>query len=146
MIREISDWIGIYDKQIMVVLTLGILISAILIGIKQNEINKKALSLEGHAEIFAYSSNPNIIILQNTGSKSLYLQKYIINGNETKREGSLLPPSSIGYYYVPINPKLSPLDFQVFYKDKDGNNYQTNVTGIYHETFWEIQTKPQKQV
>lgn len=128
---------------LMAILTSFILLVAILIS---GKISKQTLEDQRYAELYVYPNDKgDFLIFQNTGSRSLYLDNYTINGKEYLINGSLIPPTITGYYYISLNDFLnaSKLNLQIFYKNGDGKKYQTNVIGISNGDSWNIQTKKQ---
>lgn len=148
-------------NQIMVILAIIniflILLLFFSVNKVQTNINKQILENERYAELYIYpnptdnTANHLTLIIQNTGSKSLYLQNYKI-GNiiDTKTEdlmGSLIPPNNIGFYYISINTNSSfPINFQFNYSDNEGIIYQTNAIGEFKGNKWQIQTEKQIQL
>lgn len=132
---------------------LGLLVSILTIyllyrvGKRQNEINETALKLTDFAEVFlcpqSLGVNSNILI-KNASAYPIYLNSYILNGEETEVKGSPIPTGQTNWYQVEIPVKIQvqrEFSLIIKFEDYQGNKYQALGFGIFTPDWWNVRSQ-----
>jgi len=128
------------------------------IGVRQNQINERALSISDFVEIFLMpqqvilqdQSNESKtfikwnILIKNVSSYPIYLNNFTLNGIKQDIGSSAIPSNSDSWYAVPILEdvqKRGNFSLVVSFEDYLGQKYQTEGYGIFDGTSWQIKSK-----
>lgn len=92
------------------------------------------------------SSYYPIIKLQNTGTRLVYLDKYIFNGIEYITHGQILPPTlyqSNGIYWVDLPTNGSQrVSLEVYYHDLDNRFWKSSIVAEFINSSWKVSSFP----
>lgn len=128
------------------------------IGVRQNEINEKALKISDFVEIFLM---PQQVILQdqngqlnkiikwnvlinNVSAYPIYLNDFTLNGIKQDIGSSAIPNNSDNWYAVPIPEevqKLKNFSLVVTFEDYLGQRYAGEGFGVFDGASWQIKSK-----
>jgi len=136
---------------ITMVLALVAIVAAYKVGLKQNEITANALGIQDFAEVFMMPQQVigkdtegkekhlgwNLLV-KNSSSYPIYIDKYIFNTRETIVGGSVVPTHSDSWYVVPIPADVKEFTVSVDFSDHRGNKYRTEGRGSLIGVGWSI--------
>jgi len=141
-----------------VTFVLGIITTVLVykIGVTQNIINEKALSISDFAEVFLMpqtlvskmsdgsekATGWNILI-KNVSAYPIYLNSYVLNGTKYDIGNSAIPNNSDSWFSVPIPEdvqKNKSFSLVVNFEDYQGNKYQTEGFGQFNVGGWSIKS------
>ena len=127
------------------------------IGVRQNQINERALSISDFVEIFLMPQQVIFreegdesktvikwnILIKNVSSYPIYLNSFTLNGIKHDVGSSAIPNNSDSWYAAPIPEDLQKKGFsiEVFFEDYLGQKYQTDGFGSFDGTWWQIKSK-----
>ena len=143
------------------VLSLGALIAALYIGIIQNRINKRMLSIQDGVDVFLhveYIVDKDVsskiiasrIQVRNISAMPLSLERYVFNGVERVISPYRLPPAAQfpdAYYYINL-PSINQMDyasFTLYFEDATQRKWKVSGRAELKNGNWELSSeKPQK--
>lgn len=143
------------------VLSCGALIVALYIGVIQNRINRRMLSIQDGVDIylrtkhFMDKDDPSKMIaaqieIRNTSATPLSLERYVFNGVERVISPYRLPPAAQfpdAYYYINL-PSVNQMDYASFtlhFEDTTQRKWKVPGRAEFKSGTWELSwEKPQK--
>lgn len=143
------------------VLSLGALIVALYIGVIQNKINRRMLSIQDSVDIYLRTANivdkddPTKLIaarveVRNISATPLSLEKYVFNGIERIILPYRLPPAAQfpdAHYYINL-PSINVMDyasFTLYFEDSTQRKWKVSGRAEFKNGGWELSwEKPQK--
>ncbi|KND49143.1 MAG: hypothetical protein AB198_02690 [Parcubacteria bacterium C7867-003] len=136
-----NTFLNIIESNTLQNVLLGIsLIVALIIGVRQ-------ISLNDVVELYAIEGDGSVLI-QNVGTRLIYIDKYIFNGKVYLTDSQILPPTYANagaFYYVNLPGRDNPenhISIEVFYHDLDGRPWKSLIEGDKETTRWKIRTLP----
>jgi len=135
-------------------LLLMTVITAFALGYRQ-------IFLNDVVEIYASPSSKEVLIendkkivtpiiqLQNTGTRIVYLDKYVFNGVTYLTQGQILPPTNLqsgALYWVDLPRNgISHVSLDVYYHDIDLRHWKTEITADLVDGTWKVSSFPRKE-
>jgi len=146
---EIFDFIAI----IVSIIALG---SSLYVGIKQVKISQFQADIQNRVELYLSPQSINSldakgqtvptpqIVVQNAGTNVLYIEKYILNGQEFPFDKFVLPPMapSVIPLYIPYPVNTSHVSFEIYFLDWQKNLWITRGYGDVVNGFWTCTYSP----
>lgn len=89
-----------------------------------------------------------IISLQNTGTRIVYLDKYIFNGTEYLTHGQVLPPTysqSNALYWIDlpmVSSGITHVSVSVYYHDLDLRYWKSEIVADFVNHTWKVSSLP----
>ena len=134
-----------------IIVALVAVVAAYKVGLKQNEITSQALGIQDFAEVFmmpqqvvgkdAEGKEKHLgwnLLVKNSSSYPIYIDKYIFNTKETIVGGSVIPTHSDSWYNVPIPVDVTEFTVSIDFSDHRGNKYRTEGRGSLIGMGWSI--------
>lgn len=138
------------------ILLLATLLAALTVGYRQISLNdvvelyatpstKEAFDQNGNS----LSVNP-IINIQNTGTRLVYMEKYVFNGSEYLTHGQVLPPAysqSKALYWIDLPDTKSGVkhvSLTIYYRDLDSRYWKSEITADFVNSTWKVSSLPRK--
>jgi hypothetical protein len=145
----------VYDRIIGIVqlfVTTVIGLFAYRVAVQQTEINNKLLQINDYVELFVVPQEIKSevgksigkflaeykLLVKNASSYPIYLQKYILNGEEKKLNNCVVPNSDNSWYGIVVPQSIYNLTLDLYYEDYLGKKYKTEVSGKKNDRGWEI--------
>lgn len=143
------------------VLSCGALIVALYIGVIQNRINRRMLSIQDGVDIYLRTKylmdkeDPSKMIaaqieIRNISATPLSLERYVFNGVERVILPYRLPPAAQfpeAYYYINL-PSVKQMDyasFTLYFEDTTQRKWRVSGRAEFKNGTWELSwEKPQK--
>jgi hypothetical protein len=88
-----------------------------------------------------------VVLVQNVGTRLVYLDKYIFNGKSYITDGQVLPSTyaqaSGGSYWIqlPTNGE-SHVSIEIYYHDLDGRKWRSSIFADVENGVWKVKTLP----
>lgn len=154
-----NDKVSAWQLILAAIGVLAALVTALLaydIGVKQNDINERALKMNNFVELFIQPKSYQytegnipktgwVIAVQNISSFPVYLNGYTLNGERRQIGSNALPASGDGWYEIPI-PKSAEekgsVSLEIEFEDYLGKRYRSEGSGTFmNGIFTNIQAK-----
>ena len=147
--------------NISCMLSLGALIEALYIGVIQNRINRRMLSIQDGIDLYLRTKyimdkdDPSKMIatqieIRNISATPLSLERYVFNGVERVISPYRLPPAAQfpdAYYYINL-PSVNQMDyasFTLYFEDATQRKWKVSGRAELKNGNWELSSeKPQK--
>ncbi|MEK6809242.1 MAG: hypothetical protein AABY40_01075 [Nanoarchaeota archaeon] len=89
-----------------------------------------------------------IILIQNVGTRLVYLDKYIFNGSEYITNGQIFPSTysqaGAGYWIDLPSNGIHHVSIAVHYHDLDNRYWESNVVADFVDNGWKTSSLPRK--
>lgn len=138
------------EKQLQIIIGVFLLFATIFIAYFQISINNKLVNMENYVELFVYPGSISQWVIQNAGSRPVYINEIKLNGEtiEIENDYFVLPNLESQYYYFSINLSSDKNIVTIFYKNWEGKKFSTTAKGVFNPKSpmqWEVITYPAKE-
>lgn len=156
-------WDVTLGEVLTIVVALLALLSATLIGKKQNKINEILLKLQDSVELYILSNPITIrdltgeqkdkivpgLYIRNLSQSSIYLSKYLFNGRDYPLYDEVLPSvsqyDSFHYIFLPTDG-TTHVSFEIFFLNWKREEWRTKGYADFIDKQWKITYEPCKRV
>lgn len=156
-------WTITIGEVLIIVVALLALLSATLIGKRQNEINSILLKLQNSIELYILSAPITLkdatgeqkdkivpsILIRNLSQSAIYLNKYLFNGREYPLYDEVLPPicqyDGFHYIYLPTDG-TKHVSFEVLFSSWTREKWETKGYADLTDGQWKITYQPCQRI